>query len=155
MKKLLQGVLVLGWIPTLMVVCGARWFVSAPDAAERTPVTVTRMYTGPDGKTHAEDVSVPLGELRNAAERSATIGVTGLQFVRTSPAYDLDWHTAPRRQYVVTVAGESEVVIGDGTRIHLYPGKIMLAEDTTGQGHLSKSIGGKDRVSLFIPLADK
>jgi hypothetical protein len=155
MRKLLQGVLVLGWIPTLMVVGGVQWFESTPYAAERTPVTVTRMYTGADGKTHAEDIAVPLGELRGAAERSANINVTGMQFVRTSTSYDLDWHTAPRRQYVVTVAGESEVIIGDGTKIHLYPGKIMLAEDTTGQGHISKSIGGKDRISLFIPLADK
>jgi hypothetical protein len=158
MKKLLRGLLVLGWIPTLAVVGGARWFGTVSfraAAAERTPVAVTRMFTGPDGKTHAEEITVPLGELRNASERSATIGVNGLQFVRTSPAYDLDWHTAPRRQYVVTVSGESEVIIGDGSRIHLYPGKIMLAEDTTGQGHISKSIGGKDRISLFIPLADK
>ena len=156
MKKVLQGLLVLGWVPTLAVVGGTRWFGTVPSAAaERTPVAVTRMFTGPDGKTHAEEITVPLGELRNASERSATIGVSGLQFVRTSPAYDHDWHTAPRRQYVVTVSGESEVIIGDGSRIHLYPGKIMLAEDTTGQGHISKSIGGKDRISLFIPLADK
>ena len=42
---------------------------------------------------------------------------------------------------------------GDGTRIRLYPGHIMLAEDTTGQGHISKAVGDKDRVSLFLPLA--
>jgi len=155
MRKVLQGILVLGWIPTLLVVTGVRWFAPAPAAAERTPVKVTRMYTGPDGKTHAEEIEWPLGAPNGASERSAVVPVAGLQFVRTSTAYDLDWHTAPRRQLVVTVSGESEVVIGDGTRIRLYPGHIMLAEDTTGQGHLSKSIGGKDRVSLFIPLADK
>jgi hypothetical protein len=156
MKQILWGVLVLGWVPTLAVVGGARWFGTAPSAAaERTPVAVTRMFTGPDGKTHAEEITVPLGELRNASERSATVGVSGLQFVRTSPAYDLDWHTAPRRQYVVTVSGESEVIIGDGSHIRLYPGKVMLVEDTTGEGHISKSVGGKDRVSLFLPLAEK
>src|SRR5207244_12516212 len=65
------------------------------------------------------------------------------QFVRTSTTYDLDWHTAPRRQYVITVSGESEVIIGDGTHIRLYPGHIMLAEDTTGQGHISKRSAAK------------
>jgi hypothetical protein len=39
--------------------------------------------------------------------------------------------------------------------IRLYPGRIMLVEDTRGQGHISKSVGGRDRVSLFIPLADR
>jgi len=152
MRKSLSGLLMLGWIPTLLVVGGARWFGATPAAAERTPVKVTRMFTGPDGKTHAEEIQIPLGAARGATERSDTIDVTGIQFVRTSTAYDLDWHNAPRRQYVVTVSGESEVVIGDGSRIHIYPGHIMLAEDTTGQGHISRAVGDKDRVSIFIPL---
>lgn len=152
MRKILYGLLILGWIPTLLVVGGVRWFGAAPAAAERTPVKVTRMFTGPDGKTHAEEIQIPLGAPRGATERSDTIDVTGVQFVRTSTAYDLDWHNAPRRQYVVTVSGESEVIIGDGSKIHLSPGHIMLAEDTTGQGHISRAVGDKDRVSLFIPI---
>jgi len=151
-RRILYGLLLMGWIPTLLVVGGARWFGAAPAAAEPTPVKVTRMFTGPDGKTHAEEIQIPLGAARGASERSETIDVTGIQFVRTSSAYDLDWHTAPRRQYVVTVSGESEVIIGDGSKIRLYPGHIMLAEDTTGQGHISKAVGGKDRVSIFIPI---
>jgi hypothetical protein len=155
MRKLAHGLLLLGWIPTLLLVGATKWVVAKPDAAERTEVKVTRLFTGADGKTHAEEISIPLGEARGASERSESIPVSGLQFVRTSPAYDLDWHPAPRRQYVVTVSGESEVIIGDGTHIRLYPGKIMVVEDTTGQGHISKAIGDKDRISLFIPLADK
>jgi hypothetical protein len=155
MRKLGHFLLLLGWIPTLLLVAATKWVVVAPNAAERTPVNVTRLFTGPDGKTHAEEISVPFGEVRGASERSESIPVSGLQFVRTSPAYDLDWHPAPRRQYVVTVSGESEVIIGDGTHIRLYPGKLMLVEDTTGQGHISKAVGDKDRISLFIPLADR
>ena len=155
MGKILQGLLVLGWIPTLLIVSGAKWMVAKPTAAERTPVKITRMFTGPDGKTHAEEIEIPLGQPRGASERSEPISFTNAQFVRTSTAHDLDWHTAPRRQYVITVSGESEVVIGDGTRIRLYPGHIMLAEDTTGQGHLSKAVGDKDRISLFLPLAER
>jgi hypothetical protein len=29
---------------------------------------------------------------------------------------------------------------------------VMLVEDTTGQGHISKAIGDTDRSSLFLPL---
>ena len=78
-----------------------------------------------------------------------------MQFRRSSPAYYIDWHTAPRRQYVITLAGESEVEIGDGTKIRLHPGHILLAEDTTGQGHISRAIGSDDRISLFLPLAEQ
>ena len=91
MRRLLQGLLVLGWIPTLIVAGGVRWFRATPAAAaERTPVKVTRMYTGADGKTHAEEIQIPLGAPRGASERSETIDVAGIQFVRTSDAYDLD-----------------------------------------------------------------
>ncbi|MBD3646647.1 MAG: hypothetical protein HUJ31_04145, partial [Pseudomonadales bacterium] len=34
------------------------------------------------------------------------------------------------------------------------PGRILLAEDTTGRGHKSKAVNGEPRQSLFIPLAD-
>jgi hypothetical protein len=155
MTRLLCGLLALGWIPTLIVVAGVQWRGGGAAAQERTPIKVTRLFTGPDGKTHAEAMPVPLGAPDGATERSGTFAVRSLQFVRTSPAYDLDWHPAPSRQFVITVSGESEVVIGDGTRIHLYPGHIILVEDTTGQGHLSKALGDKDRIALFVPLADQ
>jgi hypothetical protein len=155
MKKILQGVLVLGWIPTLLVITGVRWSAGTPaEAAERTPVKITRLFTGPDNKTHAEEITVPLplSPANRSSERSQYMSFKDAQWVRTSTSYDLDWHVAPRRQYVVTVSGESEVIIGDGSHIRLYPGKIMLVEDTTGQGHISKSVGDKDRISLFLPL---
>ena len=45
--------------------------------------------------------------------------------------------------------------IGDGTKIRLHPGHILLAEDTAGQGHISRSVGTEDRISLFIPLTEQ
>ena len=157
MNRKLQAVLALGWIPTLLITGGVRWFAPAGAAAqERTPIKVTRIYTGEDGKTHAEEIDVPLSPGRRpTTELSEQVAVTSVQFRRTSPAYYIDWHTAPRRQYVITLAGESEVEIGDGTKIRLHPGHILLAEDRTGQGHISRAIGSDDRISLFLPLAEQ
>ena len=151
-KKLLSGVLVLGWIPTLVVAGGVRWLGSEGVAAqERTPIKVTRIYTGDDGKTHVEELDVPLGQPRGATELSEPVPATSIQFRRTSPDYFIDWHTAPRRQYVITLAGESEVEIGDGSTIR----HILLAEDVNGQGHISRAVGSEDRTSNFVPLADQ
>ena len=153
-KKVLYRVLALGWIPTLVLV-GARGGATPHMAAqERTPITVTRIYTGDDGQTHVEELEVPLGLPRGATELSAPVPVTGVQFRRTSPDYFIDWHNAPRRQYVITLAGESEVELGDGTKIRLHPGHILLAEDVDGQGHISRALGSGDRISIFLPLAE-
>ena len=154
-KQLLVGVLALGWIPTLVLV-GEPWDTTERAwAQERTPIKVTRIYTGDDGQTHVEELDVPLGPPRGTSELSEPVPLTSVQFRRTSPEYFLDWHNAPRRQYVVTLSGESEVEIGDGTKIHLYPGHILLAEDVDGQGHISRARGSGDRISLFLPLAEQ
>ncbi len=156
LKSWMSRLLVLGWVPTLLVVVGLHRLGDAPvTAQERTPIKVTRIYTGDDGKTHAEELDVPLGAPLGATEMSEPVAVTNVQFRRTSPDYFIDWHTAPRRQYVITLAGESEVEIGDGSTIRLHPGHILLAEDTTGQGHISRAVGSDDRISIFLPLVEQ
>ncbi len=154
-RRIATGLVALGWIPTLAFI-GAHWVGDThADAQTRTPIKVTRIFSGPDNQTHAEEYEVPLGAPRGATELSEEVAVTSLQFRRTSSAYDLPFHTAPRRQYVITLRGESEIELGDGTKIRLHPGHILLAEDVTGQGHISRAIGTDDRISLFIPLADQ
>src|SRR3954447_13328643 len=154
-KHFALGLLAAGWIPTLAIVAGARWIAGAPlAAATRTPVKVTRLYTGPDGKTKLEEYEIPLKAQGRGTELSERVAVSGLQFRRTNQDYDLDWHTAPRRQYVVTLSGESEIELEGGRKVRLGPGHILLAEDTTGKGHISRAVDGQERLSLFITLAD-
>jgi hypothetical protein len=122
-------------------------------AQRRTPIVATRIFTGPDGKTHAEQVDVKL--TGGATELSDMVKVSGLQFRRQAPNYFQDWHRAPRRQYVITLSGRGEVELDGGQKIPLGPGHILLAEDVTGKGHISRGVGTEDRISLFIPLADQ
>ncbi len=113
-----------------------------------------RIYAGPDGESHFEDVSVALGEQRGGSEYSDLVPATGVIFRRSSADQFLDWHPAPRRQFVVTLSGEAEVEASDGEVRHLGPGTIMLAEDITGKGHITRGLGTTERLSLFIPLPD-
>jgi hypothetical protein len=155
LQLLIFAGLALGWIPTLAIVCGARWSSGEPLLAQtRTPIKVTRLFTGPDGKTRVEEHEIPLKPQGRGTELSDVVAVSGLQFRTTNQDYNLDWHPAPRRQYVVTLSGESEVELDGGKKIRLGPGHILLAEDTTGQGHISRAVGSADRISLFITLAD-
>ena len=115
---------------------------------------VTRLYTGTDGKTKVENYEIPLKAQDKGTDLSVVVPAKSVQFRRTNKDYDLDWHPAPARQYVVTLSGESEVELEGGRKIHLGPGNILLVEDATGQGHISRAIGSGDRISLYIPLAD-
>ena len=155
MKPTLRSVLLLGWIPCLVLI-GANYVGEETAMAQSpTPIQVTRMYTGDDGETHVEEIQVPLRSRGGGTALSEPVDVTSLQFRRTNRDYFIDWHNAPRRQYVITLSGESEVELGDGTKIRLHPGHILLAEDTEGRGHISRAVGTEDRISLFIPLAEQ
>ena len=62
------------------------------------------------------------------------------------PGYFLDFHTAPRRQYSITLTGEFEVGTPDGTVKHYGAGTVLLAEDLTGTGHSHPGSGNRATV---------
>ena len=124
-------------------------------AQRRAPIVVTRIFTGADGQTHAEEINVKLAPGGGSTELSEVAKATGLQFRRQAPNYFQDWHPAPRRQYVVTLSGRGEVELTGGKKIPIGPGHILLAEDLTGKGHISRGVGSEDRISLVIPLAEQ
>ena len=115
-------------------------------------MTVVRIYTGPDNKSHFEDIQIPLKDAGKVGFISELYKATGVVFRETTGDYNYDFHTAPRRQYVVNLEGGVEIEVGDGTKRILGAGDILLAEDTTGQGHISRAVAGKPRKSLFITL---
>ena len=149
-----------GWISGVVMALvlagalGAFTFRSNEISAEQKGGTmrVVRLYTGPDKKSHFEDIQIPLKDGGKVGFISELYKATGVVFRETTGDYNYDFHTAPRRQYVVNLEGEVEIEVGDGTKRILRSGDILLAEDTTGQGHISRAVAGKPRKSLFITL---
>ena len=122
-------------------------------AQTRKPVVITRLYTGPDGQTHAEDIEVTLTGDR-LDEVSQMLKVTGAEIHRAPPGKVNDWHNPKRRQLVITLSGMGEIEVSGGKKIRSEPGHIELAEDLTGKGHITRVVGGEDRVTMQIPLTD-
>jgi hypothetical protein len=112
-------------------------------------MAIIRLYTGDDGETRAEELAIA-----DHPELTELHGAKGVIF-RTFPAgYVNDWHTAPRRQYVITLSGQGEVELIDGSKHRLNPGDVIVAEDLTGRGHISRVVGGQPRVTATVHLAD-
>jgi quercetin dioxygenase-like cupin family protein len=116
-------------------------------------VMITRLYTGADGQTHAEEVEAKFTASSPTNEAFKMMGITGAELHRAAAGTVQDWHTAPRRQYVITLSGRGEVEVAGGKKIALGPGHIDLVEDTTGKGHITRTI--EDRVTLTLPLSDQ
>jgi quercetin dioxygenase-like cupin family protein len=151
------------WVPLFAFVAGA--FVgylaipkftqdSSVNAATRKPVSMTRLYTGADNQTHAEEVALDFtpGKPNDVSKLKQ---ITMAELHRGASGSVDDWHVAPRRQYVITISGQGEIEVAGGKKISVGPGHIDLVEDTTGRGHVTRVLGAEDRVTLQLPLADQ
>ena len=112
---------------------------------------ITRLYTGTDNESHFEEKEVDF-TFSGDTEVSATEPATGIMFRRAPTTHLSDYHPAPRRQYVITLAGQVEIETGDGTVKRFGPGDVMLADDTTGHGHITRVVGNQPRSYVMIPL---
>jgi mannose-6-phosphate isomerase-like protein (cupin superfamily) len=124
-------------------------------AQRRDATTVTRLYTGTDGQSHAEDIEVAWrpAKLRAELSESESVKVTGAQFLRWPRGFVWEGHPASKRQYVIIVSGRGEVDLVGGKKVQLAPGRILLAEDVTGKGHITRVGADDDLVMLLVPLA--
>ena len=120
--------------------------------------TIVRVYSGDDGRSHLEEVTLalqPFVDTEGAyGEGTALQAATGVAFRVAPPGYVLNWHCAPRRQYSITLSGEAEIEVGDGTVKRIGAGDVVLAEDLTGQGHITRVVGNQPRLSVVVPLAE-
>ncbi len=108
---------------------------------------IVRLYSGDDGESYFEDLDIPI-----EAGLSLAFPVDTLDFREAPEEHEAGWHNASRRQFVITTSGALEVEIGSGERRRLGVGEVMLAEDLTGHGHVSRSVESPRR-SIVVPLA--
>ncbi len=113
---------------------------------------IHNLYEDENGESHFRDIDVDWVETRGSNRMSARLPATGIIFRETQPDYDLDWHPAPRRQYIINLDGGVQLTASDGESRVIGAGEVILVEDVSGKGHLSKSVEGKLRHSIFVPI---
>jgi len=95
-----------------------------------------------------------------ALTNGETRSVSGVS-IEAVPMYNTtlaraQFHTKGRGNgYVITLGGTGEVEVAGGVKITDGPGTIVLVEDTTGKGHITRTTGTEDHVALWLPLADQ
>ena len=106
---------------------------------------VVHLFTGPDGQSHVREESHDLAQWETA---------TGIRFEETPAGGSLDWHVAPRRQYVITLTGRLDFTTRGGETFSLAPGDVLLAEDTTGGGHEWRIVGPDPWRRAYVSLEE-
>src|SRR5215475_12076747 len=113
---------------------------------------IHRLYVDQKGESHFEDVEIEFVESTRSGRLSARLPATGIIFREVPSDYDLDWHPAPRRQYIINLDAGVQITASDGEVRRIGAGEIVLVEDTHGKGHLSKALDNKLRHCIFVTL---
>ena len=88
-----------------------------------------RLYTGEDGQSHIETIS-----LAEAPAWTQGVDTTKISFQEQPVGNYLDWHPAPRRQFVIILSGQLEIGLGDGTKHVFGPGDAPIGGRHHGTG---------------------
>ena len=113
---------------------------------------IHHLYTDAQGESHFEDMHVEYVETLGGGRLSKRFPVTSLMFRETPPAHHLDWHPAPWRQYIINLDNGVQITASDGETRVIGAGEVVLVEDTTGKGHLSKAVNDRLRHCIFVTL---
>jgi hypothetical protein len=113
---------------------------------------IHNLYEDANGESHFRDVEVDWVEETRSGKLSKRLPATGIMFRETTTDYENSWHRAPRRQYVISLADGISITASDGETRHIGAGEIVLVEDTTGKGHITKSSGDNPRYTIFVPI---
>ncbi len=111
---------------------------------------IFRLYTGDDRQSHIEDQTLASHPALTEPQAASRIF-----FGELAIGTFIDWHPAPRRQYVIILSGQLEIGLGDGTVRRFGPGDARFVEDTTGPGHTTRVVGNEPAMTAVIPLAEQ
>ena len=117
----------------------------------------TSTYADEQGETHfgAQDLpdrDVPFGPPPNPTGRMTDFGEVATLFVFSVPAgTDVPAHNAPQPYIAIVLSGEGEVVTSDGEARRFHPGGVLLCNDLTGKGHVTRAL--TDMTLAFVNRA--
>ena len=119
----------------------------------------TKIFADKEGVSHFMDVEIELEPVEFAPPAPSV----NLSSFNPSTQYAIcvfpsgwygDWHPTPKKQTFFFLSGEMEVQVSDGEVRRFSAGSIVLVEDTSGKGHISRVLGSIDAVTAVVQLPD-
>jgi hypothetical protein len=114
-------------------------------------VKYVRIYADRSGASHFEDVEFDAHEQLLAEGVppllvAGPLAAAGAIFAEQSgDAAPWQQHVTPSRRWIIVLEGNMERTVSDGEHRVFGPGDVLLREDTTGGGSLTRPIGERVR----------
>jgi hypothetical protein len=123
-------------------------------------VMCLRIFADASGETHMEDFEIAfqprkLFEDNPPLRLSHNFPTSWCNICHVpSGMGEVDWHNPPQRLLVLWLSGEVEFETSDGDVRRLPAGSVVLAEDTSGKGHISRH-PPEGQLVVHVALADQ
>jgi hypothetical protein len=117
---------------------------------------IKRVTAGPDGKSYLDVIDLPIVHHEPGKSILSRLHATDVELGYGMPGSFIDWHRVTTPRLWIILQGAFEFGTGDGQLHRLEAGDIVLAADTTGQGHTSRNVGDRPSFVLTVrlPAAD-
>jgi len=111
----------------------------------RSEMKYTKIYADEEGETHFLDIEIEFESVVYAPPAPALLlsqfnPATRYAFSVFPAGWFGDWHRTPRRQIYFILSGELEGKVSDGETRRYGAGSIVMVEDTTGKGHVTRVV---------------
>ncbi len=103
------------------------------------------------GQSHFRDIEVEWVEETRAGKLSKRLPATGIIFREVPPTYDLDWHPAPRRQYIINLDAGVQITASDGESRTIARRRGDPRRGHDRQGHLSRRSKARSAIAFSYP----
>ncbi|MEI7862466.1 MAG: hypothetical protein WCJ21_07540 [Planctomycetota bacterium] len=117
-----------------------------------------RIFASGDGGSRIEDVEFTTSAARVADGVSPLLAsgphpCKSITFLEIPPdATQWRSHVAPGRRWVLVLPGRFAITTSDGLEREFGPGDVILAEDTTGQGHVFRPLTQGVRFAMIAAV---
>ena len=105
-------------------------------------MNVLRIYSDPHGIARIERRKVPLERDQQGRATSTSFAARQFFFRETPPGHVHGKHRAPQRQLIFVTSGCGVIELDDGSLWRFGPGDLIFAENTAGQGHVTRTLEG-------------
>lgn len=116
-----------------------------------------RVYADGKGESHFSEIEIAVSESQLAPgymiQRSSPAAAAHIRFLTFPAGVSNDWHSAPARQFVISIDRTFEIETSDGQHRQVQPSNVIFVEDALGKGHKTRSLGDHAGTIVFIPLA--
>lgn len=124
----------------------------SPARAAEGGITIPRIYAGADGGSRMDTVTLPRAPGVDPKALIGRLNSTDVEIGVSPPGTFIDWHRVSTPRLLVVLSGTLEVGLGDGSKHLLHAGDIALADDLTGQGHTSRTVGTTPAMAMTVRL---